>query len=685
MPEAPLIRVGLLTDQSSATFPRIDGGYHLMTGDGAYFTRRGFTATAPMAGASVRYGVQVGAISDVTSAERLRQRVAEETGVEAVMVFDAASGVHRVIAGSFANADEARPYRQRLVDSGWPSDAMIVPRPTGERFDPLIRLVDDEGSVAGFPGESILVVPASADEVRIGGSPYRDAARIFVNSRGLFNLINEINVEHYVRGVIPNEMGPRIYDELEALKAQALAARTYAIRRLGDFRSEGYDICPTPACQVYRGKSTEHEMTDEAVAATAGMVITFDGEPIDALYSATCGGETSDVGVMFPGRNEPYLRHASCVELETTTIDGQSEAGPADLTAARARIFASLTDLPATGSWAAGDVATAMRAAMRYGGIRGNPGSPASSRRRDVYRWLYSVWGLEDASRHLLLPEDIAYFFPSRDAALPEIRTAAWLIKFEFLPFQTVDRMELDSAIPREEMLSLLYSWLVHTKRVSEIRGRLRTVEGRVLEVKTDAVTVRRTLEPDAVVFRAMGDRVQELRALTVMTGDRVTLASSGNTVSGVIAEANYDGAAFDRTSAFSGWVRSWNEDELVTAISRRNPIQRLEELTIEGRDEAGRVTSLRVLADGGRELTLRGLPIRWSLEVPDNLFTMQQSVDPDGRARWTFFGKGWGHGTGMCQVGAFGMAFRGHSAAEIIHNYYTGVEIVPLQSLVTR
>jgi len=72
----------------------------------------------------------------------------------------------------------------------------------------------------------------------------------------------------------------------------------------------------------------------------------------------------------------------------------------------------------------------------------------------------------------------------------------------------------------------------------------------------------------------------------------------------------------------------------------------------------------------------LRGLPIRWSLNVPDNLFVYDKTRDPDGVDRYTFYGKGWGHGTGMCQVGAYGMAFRGWTFDRILRHYYTGVEI---------
>lgn len=685
-PTEPLIAVGLLTDQAEIAFPRTTNGYHIVSDAGRFFTTRGFTARAPLAGETVRYGVQVGAISDTGSAEAMKRRIESEQRTDVVLVFDAATGMNRVIAGSFATADEARPFREILVSAGWPSDSMIVPRPSTTGFTPAVHVVDDEGQSRTFSGTAIEVLPASGDEIRIGDAPYRGLARLHVNARGLFNVINTLNLDDYVKGVIPSEMGPRIYDELEAQKAQALAARTYAVRRLGDYRNEGFDICPTPACQVYKGKGTEQELSNRAVEETAGLVITHSGRPIDALFSATCGGATSDVDVMFPGRNDPYLRHTSCVEREMRTVRGRTDGALLDSVALRARLFEAVSgQYAASSSWSGGDVAAVTGAALRHAGVTREIGRPASSRRRDVYRWLHDVWGLKESTRLLLLDEDIRYFFPSHDPRATEIRTAAWLVKFEFLPFQMIDRLDLDAAIPRDEMLGILYSWLTHLQRVDEVRGRIRSIDGRRVSLKTDSGTTQYELAPDATVLRQMGDRAQELSSAPVIIGDRATAVRSGGRIVALIVEANYDGAAFDRTSAYSGWVRSYREDSLVKAISRRNPVRDLEELRVVSRDEAGRVRELHVVADGGRAIPLKGLPIRWSLDTPDNLFTIHPSSDPDGASRWTFYGKGWGHGVGMCQVGAFGMAFRGHTATEIIQHYYRDVEIVPLSSVSSR
>src|SRR5205823_10480508 len=195
------------------------------------------------------------------------------------------------------------------------TNLLIVRRPTDQPFQKRHQAVDDEGESFELDSEAVLVIPSTADTITIGDKPYRTAARVFINARGTYNVMNELNLEDYLRGVVPAEMGSKIFDELEAQKAQAIAARTYAVRNLGQFGAEGYDICPGPACQAYKGFAGEEALSDQAVKETAGLIMTFSGQPIDALYTATCGGETSDVGTMFPGRNEPYLRRARCVEM----------------------------------------------------------------------------------------------------------------------------------------------------------------------------------------------------------------------------------------------------------------------------------------------------------------------------------------------------------------------------------
>jgi stage II sporulation protein D len=679
----PRIRVGILSDQTTVTFPRVEGGYTLIADSGSSVLRRGFTDAAPLSETTPHYAVQASAISDKPSAEAFMEKVRTETGQRVDAIFDPAGGVYRIFAGDFIDTRTAQPLKDQLVSRGYGKDMLIVRRPTDQPFEQRHQIVDDEGQQYTVTGESILVLPAAAETIAIDAKPYRGAARLFINSRGLLNVINELNLEDYLRGVVPAEMGSRIYDEIEGLKAQAIAARTYAVRNLGQFRTEGYDICPGPACQAYKGFSGEEPLADQSVRESAGLIISYQGKPIDALFTATCGGETSDVGTMFPGRTDPYLKRARCVELEMTTIAGRADSGILTESQVNARLFTAVVGLPATGAnWAAGDVVQAVTAATRLLGFSvAQAILPASSRRGDVLTYLASVFGFDRYAAVVTLPEDRRYFFPQSASDATADAAAAFLVKFGFLPAQFIDRVDLSAAIPREELYGLLGSWLRKHNALTETTGKIFAVNGRTLVLKAEGKSMPFNLPEGIPIFRRLSDRYQEYASVPIMIGDRAFLQSdTRKTPVALIVQANIDGASFDRTSSFANWTRSYRADELVMSINKRNPIQQLQGLRVVSVDASQRIAEMEVTAEGGRKFMLRGLPVRWSLNVPDNLFVYEKTVDPDGVDRYTFYGKGWGHGTGMCQVGAYGMAFRGWKAEQILKNYYTGVEIVPMK-----
>jgi len=716
----PRIKVGMLSDQTTVSFPRVAGGYYLIADSGSFTLRRGFTLTAPLGEAAARYAVQVSAISDETSANQLAEKLrAENAGLRVDILFDPAGGVRRVIAGDFGATIEANPLREQLTARGYGKDMLVVRRPTDQPFDRRVDLTDDEGDTATLLAPSVLIMPAEAETIVIDKQPYRTAARVFINNRGLFNVINELNLEDYLRGVVPAELGSKIYDELEAQKAQAVAARTYAVKRLGDFRTEGYDICPGPACQAYLGFRGEEPLSDQAVKETAGLIATYKGEPIDALFTSTCGGETSDVGVMFPGRNEPYLKAARCVEMEMKSLAGRAD-NPVQLTEAQVngRIFAAVAGLPAAGtSWSAREVEQAVTAAtallkfdarntaapasdasrpfgvsvppaplsppsgerVAEGRVRGEPLlRAASSRLGDVLTYLGAVFGFDRYAAVVTLPEDRKYWFPqTADPDLTAYRAAGFLIKFGFIPTQDIDRIDLTAAMPRDELYSILGTWLRKHGTFNEATGKIAALDGRDLALKAEGKIVHYTLPANIPVFRRLGDRLQEYASAPVMIGDRAYVYADPKKVPvAVIVNANYDGASLDRTSSFANWTRSFRADELVTSINRRVAIKQLQGLRPLVVDKSQRIAEMEVTAEGGRTFVLKGLPVRWSLNVPDNLFVFEKSVDPDGMDRYTFYGKGWGHGIGMCQVGAYGMAFRGYKFDQILKRYYTGIEI---------
>ena len=136
----------------------------------------------------------------------------------------------------------------------------------------------------------------------LNGTPYRGGFDIRREETG-FRVVNHVALADYLASVVGTEM-PRNW-EMEALKAQAVAARTYAIQHLQP--NEFYDICDNQDCQAYGGVRSESERTQAAVAATAGIVAVFNGAPIEALYSANAGDVTESSEHVW-GTAVPYLR-----------------------------------------------------------------------------------------------------------------------------------------------------------------------------------------------------------------------------------------------------------------------------------------------------------------------------------------------------------------------------------------
>jgi stage II sporulation protein D len=133
---------------------------------------------------------------------------------------------------------------------------------------------------------------------------YRGWIYAFANN-GKLTLVNELPLESYLMGVVPCEMGAA--SPVEALKAQAVAARTYTLTKIGSFSKYGYDVDDTTRCHVYRGADMESSATNEAVRATSNQILTFGGKPIEAVYATVSGGVTADAREAFGGNGQPYL------------------------------------------------------------------------------------------------------------------------------------------------------------------------------------------------------------------------------------------------------------------------------------------------------------------------------------------------------------------------------------------
>lgn len=131
-------------------------------------------------------------------------------------------------------------------------------------------------------------------------------------------VINVVNVEDYLKGVVPCEIGSISMQLIEAAKAQAVAARTYAFAHLNQYQDLGFDLYATIQDQVYKGSQAEDDITTAAIRETRGQILVFKNRPIEAKYHSTCGGRTADFQDAWPGEAPPYLRSVRCRYCENS-------------------------------------------------------------------------------------------------------------------------------------------------------------------------------------------------------------------------------------------------------------------------------------------------------------------------------------------------------------------------------
>ncbi|MEJ2307256.1 MAG: SpoIID/LytB domain-containing protein, partial [candidate division WOR-3 bacterium] len=170
------------------------------------------------------------------------------------------------------------------------------------RFEPCLRITTNKGDIKDpeFP----VYLESTRKFIRIDGEVY--PGKIVISKFGDILVVNHVEIENYLKGVIPFEMGNLPENQIEALKAQAVAARSFVMaHRKPD---EPFDIGTTIWDQVYGGISRIDKTINKAVESTRGIVATYNGKIIDAKYSSTCGGITENNENIWIGERVPYLR-----------------------------------------------------------------------------------------------------------------------------------------------------------------------------------------------------------------------------------------------------------------------------------------------------------------------------------------------------------------------------------------
>jgi stage II sporulation protein D (peptidoglycan lytic transglycosylase) len=182
----------------------------------------------------------------------------------------------------------------------------VVPDSTGG-----LTLVRPDGSRTPSHGGISAVNVTEGRYAAANGRRYRGRLNVIRGAAAL-TLIDRIPLESYLAGVLREEMGTRSAAERQALLAQAVVARTFALRNRGRWEALGFDATADTRDQVYTGVEAETDQAWDAVRATTGEVVRYHGQIIDAYYHSTCGGRTAAVEEVFrTAQRRPYLRSVS--------------------------------------------------------------------------------------------------------------------------------------------------------------------------------------------------------------------------------------------------------------------------------------------------------------------------------------------------------------------------------------
>lgn len=750
----PTIRIALATDARSAT---ISTSGHLMNATDLATTfialdvarvrlEPRLLSPLPPIDTADAYQIQIATLPSRAEAEQKSREVREVTGEDSQVAYDTETKTWRLLVGAVHPRIEAEESRARLEDAGL--DATILPAagasasvlsttttasPTTATLQSSISKTNSSKSnsapasaahsvrpaarfslpsrevVASAPGAGRLfsssapVTFASDSEtkpVRFNDRPYRGRIEVFTNTRGALTVVNVLGLEDYVKGVVPNELSAGGFPLLEAHKAQAIAARTYALRNRGQFMSQGYDLLPTTRSQVYRGLVSENSLSSRAVDETRGVIATYNGEPINALYTSTCGGRTEDAGNIFNDA-VPYLKARECAAeghaaLAPFTIKTTRE--PAELkeeqnvplarevallttqnfTSLRSKVSDAWLDAEAPVSEVRSWLASVARLAHQVA-----PAVTEEVNRPPAFATALSTAAFGESRGSTLLNDaDVDYFLAVRDAGeIPSSNRAdvAMLLRDGYLSVLP------DATLHPREPLSRARA-LHSIARLLEARGLLQLQRGTARPTADDALVLRSSkgkdqavkVASDSLLFRQIGETIYPVRSVALVGGEPVVFHLNG------AGEVDYlevrpapTGAAADRFSPFANWTKELSVGQAQARLGRfAGGVGSLTDLRVIARGKSGRAIDLEIVGTDATRHVLGGR-IRSALGLREQLFVIERKYDETGRViGFAFLGRGWGHGVGMCQVGAYGLARQGFTYEQILKAYYTGIEL---------
>lgn len=737
----PMIRIGLSTNSSSVSITTTDSSLVAVSPDEP--SKLLATARVTVSARAYRppeienYRIEFQNLPSQNDANTMAYEIREATGETALTSIDTASNTWKIWVGSVKGSSlEADELKAKLEEKGFDDAVVVVEKKTVVSEDAIAlseqlkaagpsevrSLIKPTGStqpnatgaVAANLREVIVSGPSEparysslksiafgsvnerSNPVRLNGKAYRGKIEVFVNARGSLTVVNVVPLEEYLLGVVPAELG---LPQLEAQKAQAVAARTYAIANIGGYGKQGFDMVPTIWSQVYKGVSIETKMGTQAVQATRGMVATYQGKPIMAYFTSTCGGRTEDGENIFD-KSEPYLKGVECslegrrhfepFFVKTSRIPAKlRDEGNLELVRLMSMLASNgfqLSTTQMTDDWFE-DVPTesemsnwlnnlAGRFGKTYPNVDKNTAKPT-----ELARILSSFMYAPGYADTMLTDSDINYQLSFDDAAeIPKERRAdfALLLRDGYFAIHPDLTLKPNRPFSRARMLRLIRQiyekkkWMTETLTATTKAS----VDGKLV-LKTGKTEKQLVVRPDVFLFREFGATMYPVKEAALVGGETVNYQLDAlGAVKYLEIKPTDTPTTAENMSPFVLWTKSLGAGEVQSRLSRYvRGIGTLYDLNVKKVGYSRRAVELEIIGSNGTKI-LKGGKIRSALRLNEQLFVINKRYNGSTVAGYTFTGRGWGHGVGMCQYGAFGLAKMGVKYDEIIKHYYTGVDV---------
>ena len=207
-------------------------------------------------------------------------------------------------------------------------------------------------------------------------------------------------------------------------------------------------------------------------------------------------------------------------------------------------------------------------------------------------------------------------------------------------------------------------------------QGKFKSMSEATVEVEVDQNTIQLAFTPNMFLVKNYGGQYSFEPEMVFLGGETIRwIANQDNLQLLEVIYPPYSNI-LDRSSIYHSWQIRQSREDLNRRIKQYYPIGELEDIICQKRGDSNRVIELLVKSDQGQSV-VKGLRVRRVLGLRDTLFVIDREFDEEGHvSHFTFRGKGWGHGVGLCQVGAFGMAQAGAAYKDILKKYYQGISI---------